>query len=544
MKLSASWYFAALATLVACGAEAPSPTDGQPPGDAAFLDSALLQDTPAADAVDDAGVDATFAADAERDLLAADVDAEADATDAAMAPDPADAGEDVDAFAADAASDAAIATVDAAAAADADATPDAAAPPDAVVPSDVEAAADAVAPVDAAADSPAPPDVLDVADAAAPDDAEADVAVMDVGEPADVPELSDTPPEDVPAAPEDEVDTATAPDLGEESGGWQDVWPDLEDGAEDTADVKDVVAAEDGAEADLADALEDAETDVAWTADADENDVADVPPEAEVAQPPPTECQLLPAGSFTLCSADMAGQTTAKGALKLDVSGETPRYVCATKWDAADGYSFGNSAGWVADPQDCCGGSGAVYPLGPAPLTPYGYLGSPHAPEQIHPEELMDTYSGPMRTNPFTVVVTDASGGKKLADAYADWKTWAGSTQPHPGPDGTGSYFLHTSLKLIYVVLQDTDGNIILLVGTNLYMTYDGEHAGHPALGVCSPNGGTPVALLGGEIVGTTLNNDSGRFGHNTGVTEEALVNAAKIFNERGISITGVSFIP
>lgn len=392
---------------------------------------------------------------------------------------------------------------------------------------DIADAKDSGAPIEAGVNDVQPPKDAEKPDVgSAKDTADSasipDIFVADAGEP-------DSGPPDVPP-----VVDAVAPDVSE--------MPDVQ--APDIAEVFPVETVEDaGSPPDVAAGTDAQSPPDVPAPDAVGTDAVGTDAEQEVVEAP-SECSALPTGALTLCAAEMANQTTAKGAFAVSYPDGTKRYVCADGWNAVQGYTLGNSGAWVAKPEDCCGAGGPSTPFAPPPLTAYGYLGSTHAPEQIHPEELMETTAGAVRTNPFTVVVTDATGGEKLKAAYADWKTWAGSTTPHPGPDGTGGYFLHKSLKLIYVLLQDKDNKIVILVGPNLYLTYDGNHAGHPSLGVCNPTGGTPVALLGGEIVGTTLNNDSGRFGHNPGVTKEALTNAAKIFNARGIAIDSVDFLP
>jgi hypothetical protein len=48
--------------------------------------------------------------------------------------------------------------------------------------------------------------------------------------------------------------------------------------------------------------------------------------------------------------------------------------------------------------------------------------------------------------------------------------------------------------------------------------------------------------LIAGEVWGTTLNNHSGRFGHDPSVTPEALAHAAALFNCFGIPISSTTY--
>jgi hypothetical protein len=67
---------------------------------------------------------------------------------------------------------------------------------------------------------------------------------------------------------------------------------------------------------------------------------------------------------------------------------------------------------------------------------------------------------------------------------------------------------------------------------------------GHPTLGACAAGGGAPLVLMAGEVWGTTITNHSGRFNHDPAVTQEALDNAAKLFNCFGIAIARTTYYP
>ena len=49
---------------------------------------------------------------------------------------------------------------------------------------------------------------------------------------------------------------------------------------------------------------------------------------------------------------------------------------------------------------------------------------------------------------------------------------------------------------------------------------------------------------MAGELDGATLTNHSGRFDYGPSITEEALNNAAELFNCLGIEVTGTKFYP
>jgi hypothetical protein len=209
------------------------------------------------------------------------------------------------------------------------------------------------------------------------------------------------------------------------------------------------------------------------------------------------------------------------------------------------GYVFGQPATFLSDPQGCCGGtvSPAAAPMVPDPSI--GSLGAPHIPSHIKPQELTALGRGPLRQNPFAVVVTDTRSGAAATQAMSTWLTWGGDGTAHPAPDGTGAYYFATNFPINYVVIETAAGFPIIVIGPEVSLTADETTPiGHPALGVCPAGGGAVLAMIGGEVHGTTLNNHSGRYDYGPWVTAEALNSAAQLFNCMGIQITDTKFYP
>lgn len=125
------------------------------------------------------------------------------------------------------------------------------------------------------------------------------------------------------------------------------------------------------------------------------------------------------------------------------------------------------------------------------------------------------------------------------------WLSWAGDGTPHPAPDGTGAYYFASNFPTNYVVLETSEGFPVIVIGPEVSLTADGTTPiGHPTLGVCSAGGGAVLAMIGGEIHGTTLNNHSGRYDYGPWVTAQALDSAAQLFNCMGIQITDTKYYP
>ena len=123
------------------------------------------------------------------------------------------------------------------------------------------------------------------------------------------------------------------------------------------------------------------------------------------------------------------------------------------------------------------------------------------------------------------------------------WLSWGGDGQPHSAPDGSGSYYFASGFPINYVILETGEGFPIVVIGPEVNLTADGTTPiGHPTLGVCPAGGGAALAMIGGEVRGTTLNNHSGRFDYGPWTTPQALNNAAKLFNCMGLTITDTKF--
>jgi hypothetical protein len=261
---------------------------------------------------------------------------------------------------------------------------------------------------------------------------------------------------------------------------------------------------------------------------------------------PPDLCSALPIGKVSPCSED-GGQPSQTGYLEIDSPGTSPTYVCATSWSPVPsvGYIFGQPGTFVSQAQSCCGGTVSATAAPTVPQPAIGSLGTPHIPSHIKPQEMERPGSGPIRQNPFAIAVTDTKSGAAVTEAISTWLSWAGDGKPHPAPDGTGAYYFASNFPINYVVLETSEGFPVIIVGPETSLTSDGTTPiGHPTLGVCSTGGGAPLAVIAGEVHGTTLNNHSGRFDYGPSATAETLDNAAKLFNCMGIQIAGTQYYP
>lgn len=270
------------------------------------------------------------------------------------------------------------------------------------------------------------------------------------------------------------------------------------------------------------------------------------PASCELPAAPVDPCAALPTGKVTPCSED-AGQPSQTGYLEIDNPGSAPVYICATSWspDPSIGYIFGQPATFLTDPQGCCGGTVSPAPAPTVPDASVGSLGAPHIPSHIKPQELEHTGSGPLRQNPFALTVTDTKSGAAVIQAMSTWLSWGGDGKGHLAPDGSGPYYFAPGFPINYVVLETSDGFPVIVVGPEVNLTADGmTPIGHPTLGVCPAGGGAALAMMGGEIHGTTLNNHSGRFDYGPWTTAQALNSAAQLFNCMGIPITETKFTP
>jgi hypothetical protein len=267
-----------------------------------------------------------------------------------------------------------------------------------------------------------------------------------------------------------------------------------------------------------------------------------------VAQAPPVDlCQALPRGTITACSLDGGGNPSQTGYMEIAGADGSRWYVCATSWSdgGSGGYWFGFPDQFMSDPQSCCGGSASPTAAPTAPPTAAGALGALHAAQDIKPQEMSKPGAGPIRQNPFAVVVRDQTGGAAVAAAVAGWQAWAGDGKKHPAPDGTGGFYFPAALLINYVILETPDAAPVVVIGPEVSSTADGKSPlGHPTLGGCSSGGGAPVVLMAGELGGANLTNHSGRFGHDPSLTPDTLANAAALFNCLGITVTGTTYYP
>ena len=258
-------------------------------------------------------------------------------------------------------------------------------------------------------------------------------------------------------------------------------------------------------------------------------------------------CSALPSATVAACERDANGAPSQKGYLDISLPDGSHVYTCATGWtdNPSGGYWFDAPDAFMSDPGSCCGGEPTPVAAPVLPSVTPGTLGALHAPREIKPQESAEPGGGAIRTNPFAVVVRDGAGAAAYAAAMATWQTWAGDGNPHPAVDGTGAYYLAADLLVNFLILQANDGQPILIIAPEVSVTADGlTPLGHPTLGACGTGGGAPLALMAGEIHGTTINNHSGRFNHSRAVTEEALADAAKLFNCLGVPVTSTTYYP
>jgi hypothetical protein len=260
-------------------------------------------------------------------------------------------------------------------------------------------------------------------------------------------------------------------------------------------------------------------------------------------------CKTLSIGTVSACgSGDGGGQPSQTGYLEIVAPDGSKRYTCATSWTegGSGGYTFGQPDQFMSDPKSCCGGS-ATQVAGPTvpPPTSGGFFGAPHPPTHIKPQESAQPGAGKLRQNPFAVAVSDSTGAAAFSSALAMWQKWAGDGVAHAAPDGSGDYYFPASVLINFAILETSDGPPVVVIGPEVSLAADGSTPiGHPTLGACPGGGGAPLALMAGEIHGTTLTNHSGRFGYDKSLTSATLDDAAALFNCLGISITATTYFP
>jgi len=274
----------------------------------------------------------------------------------------------------------------------------------------------------------------------------------------------------------------------------------------------------------------------------DANGTVKCPAHATVSDP----CKTLSLGTVSACGVGDGGQPSQTGYLEILAPDGSKRYTCATAWTSggSGGYTFGQPDQFMSDPQSCCGGSPTPVagPTAPPP-TSGGFFGAPHPPNHIKPQESVQPGSGLLRQNPFAVAVSDGGGAALFSSALAMWQKWAGDGVAHSAPDGSGPYYFPAGVLINFAILETSDGLPIVVIGPEVSLAADGSTPiGHPSLGVCPGGGGAPLALMAGEIHGTTLTNHSGRFDYDKSITSATLDDAAALFNCLGISITATTY--
>jgi hypothetical protein len=256
-------------------------------------------------------------------------------------------------------------------------------------------------------------------------------------------------------------------------------------------------------------------------------------------------CGAVATGTIRACGHDSDGQPTPTGYLEIQDPEGSKTYVCATSWGASTGYWFDQPDQFMSDPQSCCGGAPSPVAAPTAPTPPIGFLGNPHAPHDIKPQETTQPGDGSLREDPFAIVVQDSGGTAAFQAALPMWQSWAGDGVPHPAPDGSGAYYFPQSVIINYAIIETQDGRPIVVIGPEVSTTSDEmSPLGHPTMGACASGGGAALALTAGELEGTTLSNHSGRFGYDASVTQDALTNAQSLFNCLGIPVTMTIYYP
>jgi hypothetical protein len=253
-------------------------------------------------------------------------------------------------------------------------------------------------------------------------------------------------------------------------------------------------------------------------------------------------CAIAWRGDVHACSIDaQTGTPSQNGWLDIARPDGTHGYLCATSWTSSGGYYFEERITLVDSSTACCGGTGATIAW---PTVDAAY-GTAHGPTHVKPWETTASPNGDLRENPFSIVVSNADAAAAFQTQRASWQAWAGDGQPHPAPDGSGTWWFRSPLSIQYVLVPTADGRPLIVIAPDV--TPDAAlqaPQGHPTLGACTGSGGAPLAYVGGEIHDATLSNRSGRFGHESTITQANLQAAADLFNCYGISITAIDYVP
>jgi hypothetical protein len=262
--------------------------------------------------------------------------------------------------------------------------------------------------------------------------------------------------------------------------------------------------------------------------------------------PPPPDgglCQPLELTAEQACGIALTGAVTPcasnpdDGWLEVRQPDGTTGYLCAVGYTETGGFYLGDDrVHLVDDASACCDGSSA--PTLDWPATD-AYFGVAHGPTHIKPWEMATDDGGTIRQNPFAVIVSNAASAAVFEEQRHLWQSWAGDGQSHSG------YWFSDFVAINFVLVPTVTGAPLIIIGPEPFADADfDEPIGHPTLGACAGHGGAPLAFIGGQVRHTTLNNHSGRYGHEPTITAENLDNTAALFNCYGISITDVDFTP
>jgi hypothetical protein len=254
-------------------------------------------------------------------------------------------------------------------------------------------------------------------------------------------------------------------------------------------------------------------------------------------------CAIAWRGEVHACSIDpQSGAPSQKGWMDVARPDGTHGYLCATNWDSSGGYYFHARSTLFDSSSACCGGTGAPLTW---PLVDAAY-GTAHGPTHVKSWETTASPDGPLRTNPFSMVLSDADSAATFQMQRVLWRSWADDGQPHPAPDGSGSWWFRSPLSIQYVLVPTADGRPLIVIAPDVSPDPGLEAPqGHPTLGACPGSGGAPLAYLGGDIThGTRISNGSGRYGYESTITQANLQATADLFNCYGIPITTIDYAP
>ena len=101
-----------------------------------------------------------------------------------------------------------------------------------------------------------------------------------------------------------------------------------------------------------------------------------------------------------------------------------------------------------------------------------------------------------------------------------------------PRREAAEASHLPAGVLINFAILETSDGFPVVVLGPEVSLAADGSTPiGSTRRWASAPQaGGAPIALMAGELHGTTLTNHSGRFGYDKSVTSAALDDAASLF--------------